>query len=68
MSTSEAAAYLNVTPQAVRLLTKQGIGQRVGKQWAFTQAELDAWRDKPRPLGGRPPKSARRPLPEVTPA
>ena len=57
LTTTEAAAYLGVTRQAVHLLTKQGIGTKYGTVWMFTRAELDAWRDKPRPYGGARPKA-----------
>ncbi len=56
-STQEAADYLGVTRQAINALARRGeVGRRVGRAWVFTQAELDAWINKPRPLGGRPPK------------
>ena len=56
LTTTEAAAYLGVTRQAVHKLTKQGLGTRYGSVWMFTRWELDAWRDKPRPYGGARPK------------
>ena len=60
-STQQAAEYLGVTRQAVHELAARGeIGRQVGRAWIFTQAELDAWVNKPRPLGGRPPNKARR--------
>jgi excisionase family DNA binding protein len=56
-SSREAAEYLGVTRQAIHALTKRReIGRQVGRAWIFTRAELDAWINKPRPLGGRPPK------------
>ena len=57
LTTTEAAQYLGVTRQAVHKLTRQGIGARYGSVWMFTPAELDAWRDKPRPHGGARPKA-----------
>ncbi len=58
LSMTEAAAYLGITRQSMHeIATRNGIGRRIGNAWAFTQAELDAWLDKPRPRGGRPPKS-----------
>ena len=60
-STQQAADYLGVTRQAVHALATRGeIGQRVGRAWVFKRIELDAWLSKPRPLGGRPPKSGAR--------
>ena len=57
LSTTEAAEYLGITRQSMHeLATRNGLGQRVGKAWVFTKAELDAWLEKPRPKGGRPPK------------
>ncbi|HSH83388.1 MAG TPA: helix-turn-helix domain-containing protein [Herpetosiphonaceae bacterium] len=57
-STQQAADYLGVTRQAVHALARRGeVGRRVGRAWVFTKSEIDAWRDKPRPLGGRPPKA-----------
>ena len=59
LSTQQAADYLGVTRQAVHALAQRGeVGRQVGRAWVFTQAELDAWRDKPRPHGGRPPKAS----------
>ncbi len=61
--TKQAAAYLGVARQSVHELAQRGeVGRQVGRAWVFTQAELDAWLVKPRPKGGRPPKSDRRPL------
>ncbi|HEY0736057.1 MAG TPA: helix-turn-helix domain-containing protein [Herpetosiphonaceae bacterium] len=60
LSAPQAAEYLGVTRQAINLLTKRpypGLGKRYGAVWMFTRAELDAWRAKPRPHGGRPPGS-----------
>ena len=57
-STQQAAEYLGVTRQAVHALARRGeIGRQVGRAWVFTRGELDTWLNKPRPLGGRPPKS-----------
>ncbi len=59
LSATEAAEYLGLTRQAIHLLTKrQGMGRRIGNAWVFTRRELDDWRDKPRPKGGRPPKAS----------
>ena len=67
-STQQAAEYLGVTRQSVHELAQRGQigGRRVGRTWVFTKAELDAWLAKPRPKGGRPPKSfVRTPTPVV---
>ena len=66
-STQQAADYLGVTRQAVHALARRGeVGRQVGRAWVFTRAELDAWIDKPRPLGGRPPKVPAGQRPPVT--
>lgn len=58
-STQQAANYLETTRQSVHELAQRGeIGRRVGRAWVFTKAEIDAWLDKPRPKGGRPPKKS----------
>lgn len=58
MSATEAAAYLGVTRQSMLGLAKRnGLGKRIGNAWVFTREELDTWVAKPRPQGGRPPKS-----------
>ncbi len=68
-STQQAADYLGVTRQAVNALAKRGeIGRQVGRAWVFTQAELDAWINKPRPQGGRPPKRGAGTLTVASPA
>ncbi len=58
LSVTEAAEYLGMTRPGVLRLTKQpepGLGRRIGTMWAFTRQELDAWRERPRTRGGRPP-------------
>ncbi len=68
-STQQAAEYLGVTRQAINALARRGeIGRQVGRAWVFTQAELDAWIAKPRPLGGRPPKRVAGTLTAARPA
>ncbi len=62
-SLTEAAQYLGITRQSMHSITTHNtIGRQVGKAWIFKRSELDAWLVKPRPKGGRPPKSERRPL------
>ena len=69
LTTTQAAEYLGLTRQAIIALTKrQGLGRRFGHAWLFTRAELDAWRDKPRIKGGRPPKVGAGTLPAACPA
>ena len=69
LSTQQAAEYLGVTRQAVHALAQRGeVGRQVGRAWVFTKSELDTWRDKPRPLGGRPPKALAGPLAPARPA
>src|SRR5687768_12451989 len=58
-SSSQAAAYLRTTRQAVQALARSGeVGRRVGRAWAFTRAELDAWRDRPCTYGEARPKAS----------
>ena len=57
LTLTQAAQYLGVSRQAAHRLTQLGIGKRYGSVWMFTRTELDAWRDKPRPHGGRRPKA-----------
>jgi len=70
LSATQAAEYLGITRQALHNLTKTGqVGTRIGHAWVFTEAELDAWVNKPRPNGGRPPKKSHAgTLPAVSPA
>ena len=61
LSLTEAAVYLGITRQSMHEIAKRNtIGRRIGKAWVFSPAELDAWLAKPRPKGGRPPKSCAR--------
>ncbi len=62
MTVTQAAAYLGVTRQAIANAAKRGeigtkretMGTRDGWIYVFTRSELDTWRDRPRPSGGRP--------------
>ncbi len=54
LTSVQAAEYLGVTRQAVNLMTRQGYGRRLGRDWFFTRAELDRWKATPRHPGGRP--------------
>lgn len=58
LSTKEAADYLGISRQSMHsIAVRNGIGRQIGRAFVFTKGELDAWVEKPRPLGGRPPKS-----------
>ncbi len=54
LTSPQAAKYLGVTRQAVHLLTKQGYGRRIGRDWLFTYEELDRYKATPKHPGGRP--------------
>jgi len=55
LTTSQVAQRLNVTPRQVGHLAKQhGIGVKVGRDWIFTEAEVQ--RLTSRPKVGRPAK------------
>lgn len=57
LSTQEAADYLGISRQSMHALARRNnMGTQVGRSYVFTQAELDAWLEKPRGVG-RPPKS-----------
>lgn len=58
LSTQEAAKYLGISRQSMHsIAVRNGIGRQIGRAFVFTKGELDAWVNKPRPQGGRPPKS-----------
>lgn len=67
LTVTQAAEYLGMTRQAAHLLTKRGLGRRVGSMWLFTRGELDTYRDAPRTHGGRPPGSKTNGLPTTLP-
>lgn len=58
LNTKSAAAELNVNPQRVRAMAAAGTlrGQRVGRDWVFTEQEVARVKALPRP-GGRPKKN-----------
>lgn len=62
LTATQAAEYLGMTRQGILRLTKDppNLGKRYGFVWLFTKAELNAWRDRPRTQGGRPPGSKNR--------
>ncbi len=46
MTTKEAAAYLKISPRTFESLRKVGEGPpgaRIGRQWRYSKAALDAW-------------------------
>ena len=58
LTSTQAAAYLGVTRQAVSMAAKAGkVGTRYGAVYMFTRDELDRWRAERHP-GGRPKSSA----------
>jgi excisionase family DNA binding protein len=60
VSAVEAAAILDVTPQHVAYLCKEGRlpATREGRDWRIPRAAVEAYRDAPKDKGGRPRKEA----------
>jgi hypothetical protein len=57
-TTATAAAALGLTPRQVGHLAKlHGLGQKIGRDWQFTPAEVRRMRK--RPTVGRPRKEAK---------
>lgn len=58
MTSIEVAEYLGLTEGRVRQLTREGLlkGTKVGRDWVYTRADVDEFRDSPRPRPGRPAK------------
>jgi hypothetical protein len=55
LTTAQVAQRLNVTPRQVGHLAKQhGVGVKIGRDWIFTEAEVQ--RLTSRPKVGRPAK------------
>jgi excisionase family DNA binding protein len=56
LTTEEVLEYLQVNLRTVYRLIKAGKlpAVRVGRQWRFRKADLDAWLDSQRPGGARP--------------
>jgi len=56
LTTEEVLEYLQVNLRTVYRLIKAGKlpAVRVGRQWRFRKADLDAWLDSQRPRGTRP--------------
>ena len=61
LSTVQAAAYLGLTRQRVDQLGAEGAipRRRIGVQWVYKPADLDAWARLPKLKEGRPRKAAR---------
>ena len=58
LTTTEAAARLGVTPEAVRKAIKRGhmTATKHGRDWLVSEEEVERYADKPRNKGGRPRK------------
>jgi len=55
ISGAQAAEYLGVSRARIYALTRAGkIGRQIGGYWLYSRAELDAWKAKRSPKGGRP--------------
>jgi excisionase family DNA binding protein len=56
LTTEEVLEYLQVNLRTVYRLIKAGKipAVRVGRQWRFRKADIDAWLESQRPRGGRP--------------
>ena len=50
LTTEEVLGYLNTTPRTIYRLIKTGElpAIRIGRQWRFRRADLDAWIDRQR--------------------
>ena len=50
LTTDEVLGYLNTTPRTIYRLIKTGElpALRIGRQWRFRRADLDAWIDRQR--------------------
>ncbi|HEY7055802.1 MAG TPA: helix-turn-helix domain-containing protein [Vicinamibacterales bacterium] len=53
LTTDEVLAYLKVTPRTIYRLIRSGElpAMRVGRQWRFRRADLDAWLARQAHLG-----------------
>ena len=60
LTTDEVLEYLQVNLRTVYRLIKAGKipAVRVGRQWRFRKADIDAWLERERPHGGRPVRSS----------
>ena len=65
LTTEEVLAYLQVNLRTVYRLIKAGKipAVRVGRQWRFRKADIDAWLDGQRPRAAAPAQTAAGPLP-----
>jgi hypothetical protein len=58
LSTSKHAAdLLGISPERVRALARDlGIGQRIGRDWVFTEEDVERLRQRPIGTPGRKPR------------
>lgn len=70
LTTEEVLEYLQVNLRTVYRLIKAGKipAVRVGRQWRFRKADIDAWLESQRPRGARPAPAAARPAPAAGPS
>jgi hypothetical protein len=67
ISTAVAAKILNLTPRRVRQLRADLGGVNVGGSLAFSRADVEAFKDKPRAKAGYPKGRPRTPPPAPKP-
>ncbi len=54
LTTAEAAKLLGLNVSRVRCFCKEGrLGQKIGRNWAITEAELEKFKTVPGPAGRR---------------
>ena len=59
INAQSAAEYMGVSRARIYALTKaRAIGRQVGGYWLYTKAELDAYKARRNPQGGRPKPEA----------
>ncbi len=65
LTTSEAAALLDISPRLLNLWRSQGLirGERYGVDFLFTPAEVERVAKRPRPKRGRPVGANKKPAP-----
>lgn len=57
ITTKQVAERLGIDPsRVIRLAAKYGIGAKLGRDWLFTAADVDALRDRSTGKPGRPRK------------
>lgn len=73
MTTPRAAAYLNMSRQALTIAAERGeigrkapvIGRKPPYVWVFTKLELDIWVKREKSKGGRPKRTTAVPAPVI---